>query len=209
MNSERGLELLVRQRVEESLGIKRALLKDEWILRRVVQVAQVLTETLASGRKVLLCGNGGSAADAQHIAAELVGRYRRERPGLPALALTVNTSSLTAIGNDYSYEMVFARQIEALAAPGDVLIAISTSGNSPNVLKAVDAAKARGVITVGLTGRGGGQLKWLADHCVSVPAEEADRAQECHLLIGHIWCEAVERELFAEQGVARTELHRG
>ena len=153
---------------------------------------------LRGGHRLFLFGNGGSAADAQHIASELVGRYKLERGGLPAYALTANTSSLTAIGNDYSFDVVFARQLEALGSSGDVAVGISTSGNSRNVLLAIEAAKNKGLVSVGLTGRGGGQLKGLVDRCICVPSEETPRVQEAHILIGHLLCEMIETELFGE-----------
>ena len=150
--------------------------------------ARLLSEALAGGQRILLCGNGGSAADAQHIAAELVGRFVRERDALPAIALTTDTSALTAIGNDYGFDQVFARQLAALCVPGDVLVAISTSGNSPNVLAAVEAAHARGVRVVGLLGRDGGRLASRCDVSVVVPSTVTASIQECHIFIGHLWC---------------------
>jgi len=151
---------------------------------------------LRAGHRAFLFGNGGSAADAQHMAAELVSRYLRERPGLPVVALTVNTSSLTAIANDYSYDAVFARQLEALGSAGDMAIGISTSGHSRNVLLAIEAAKRKGMTSVGLTGQEGGQLRGLVDWCICVPSRETPRVQESHILIGHILCEIVESQLF-------------
>lgn len=161
----------------------------------VIEVAKVVAQALESGDKVLLCGNGGSAADAQHIAGELVGRFLRERRPLPALALNANTSVLTALGNDYGFEEVFARQVAALGRPGDVLIAISTSGNSPNVLRAAKAARERGMKVIGLTGAGGGKLRELCDLCLCVPSASTPRIQEMHILIGHIICQLVEEAL--------------
>ncbi|MER3398616.1 MAG: phosphoheptose isomerase [Chloroflexota bacterium] len=162
---------------------------------RLAIAARLVAEALRRGNKVMFCGNGGSAADSQHLAAELVGRYRRNRPGLAALALTVDTSALTAIGNDFGFEEVFSRQVEALGQPGDVLVAISTSGRSPNVLRAVDAARALGLKTVGLVGRDGGQLAGLVDLALVVPSEDTARIQECHITLGHILCDLVEGEL--------------
>lgn len=161
----------------------------------VAQAAALVTEALAGGGKVLLCGNGGSAADAQHIAGELVGRFLKERRPLPALALHTNTSVLTALGNDYGFEEVFARQVAALGRPGDVLVVISTSGNSPNVLRAAEVAKERGMKVIGLTGAGGGKLKQLCDLCLCVPSASTPRIQEMHILIGHIICQLVEEAL--------------
>jgi D-sedoheptulose 7-phosphate isomerase len=194
---------LARRRTEESIAVKQALLADNRLLRVLEKVAQETSRALASGRKVLLFGNGGSAADAQHIAAEWVGRYRRDRRALPAIALTVNASSLTAIANDFNFEQVFARQVEALGAPGDIAIGISTSGDSPNVLRGVEAAKVTSMITVGLTGRTGGSLKTLVDYCLRVPSDDTPRIQEAHILLGHILCEYVEEALFGGQAGKR------
>ena len=161
----------------------------------IARAAALVAEALGGGGKVLLCGNGGSAADAQHIAGELVGRFLRERRPLPALALNANTSVLTALGNDYGFEEVFARQVAALGRPGDVLVAISTSGNSPNVLRAAKAARERGMKVIGLTGAGGGKLRELCDLCLCVPSTSTPRIQEMHMLIGHIVCQLVEEFL--------------
>ena len=150
-------------------------------------------DTIAAGRKLLLCGNGGSAADAQHIAAELVGRFVRERAPLPAIALTVDTSILTAVGNDYGFEHVFSRQVAALGAAGDLLVAISTSGKSPNVLAAAREARARGVKIIGMTGQDGGPLAELCDVSLRNPSRNTARIQECHITIGHLLCEAMTR----------------
>jgi len=155
----------------------------------------LITDTLAHGNKVLLCGNGGSAADAQHIAAELTGRYKTERRGLPGIALTTDTSALTAIGNDFGYDKVFERQVEALANKGDLLIGISTSGNSANVLKALQKAKSMGCRTIGLSGRGGGEMNTLCDINIVVPSDDTPRIQEMHILIGHIMCQSVDDAL--------------
>jgi len=151
------------------------------------------------GNKVLLCGNGGSAADAQHIAAEFVGRFAFDRPALPALALAVNSSSVTAIGNDYGFDHIFSRQIEALGRPGDSVIGISTSGNSLNVLRAMSVARQMGLHTIALTGCGGGKLKAEVEYCIGVPSNQTPRIQECHILIGHIVSELVEQAIFHEQ----------
>jgi len=196
MGGQDEFESLTRQRVAESAGVIAALLADTDLMRTTAEVALRLIEALRQGRRIFLFGNGGSAADAQHIAAELVGRYQRQRPGLPAMALTVNSSSLTAIANDYSFDAVFARQIEALGSAGDVAVAISTSGTSRNILVAADAAKNKGLVTVGMTGRTGGQLREIVHRCLRVPSDETPRVQECHILLGHILCEIVETELF-------------
>ncbi len=159
----------------------------------------LIADALAAGRKLLLFGNGGSAADAQHLAAELVGRFQRERRPLPAIALTTDTSALTAIANDYGYDEVFARQVSALGAAGDVALAISTSGRSPSVLRAVDVCRELGIKTIGLTGGDGGTLARLVDLCLRVSAStHAARIQETHILIGHVLCELVDRRLFGE-----------
>jgi D-sedoheptulose 7-phosphate isomerase len=160
----------------------------------VVRAAQVMAAALKAGRTVFAFGNGGSAADAQHFTAELVGRYERERRGWPAVALTTDTSALTAIGNDYGFDRVFARQLEALGRPGDVAFAISTSGNSPNVLRALEAGNERGLVTIALTGRGGEAGK-IAAHHVSVAEERTPRVQEVHATLLHVMCELVEMEL--------------
>lgn len=185
---------LIEQRTEESIAVKRALLETQADV--IATVGKQLVEVMRNGKTLYLCGNGGSAGDAQHIAAELVGRFTKERRALPAVALTTNTSALTALGNDYAYEIVFSRQLEAFGKPGDIVIGISTSGNSPNVLHALRTAKDLAMITVGLTGETGGNTKAEADHCICVPSRDTARIQESHILIGHILCEIVECELF-------------
>lgn len=190
------MEELIRLRIETSIGVKQKLLEQTYLL---AQVAEVMIKAYRAGKKVLLFGNGGSAADAQHIAAELVGKYYMDRKPLPAEALTVNTSLLTAIGNDYAFDQIFARQVEAVGNAGDIAIGISTSGNSPNVIKGVRAAKRKGMITVGLTGADGGRLKNEVDYCICVPSEDTPRIQEAHILIGHIWCELIEQALFGNE----------
>ncbi len=162
--------------------------------------AAAIAAALGGGRKVLACGNGGSAADAQHVVAELVGRFARERRAWPALALTTDTSVLTAVANDSGFDRVFARQVEAHGQAGDVLIAISTSGASPNVLRAVEAARARGLVTVGLTGRDGGELGRMSDVHLNVPSSSTPRIQEAHTTLLHVLCELVERELVDVDG---------
>jgi D-sedoheptulose 7-phosphate isomerase len=190
------IALLIAASIQESLKVKQALLDDVDIQRLIATVSKQFVSALSRGRKILLFGNGGSAADAQHLAAELVGRFQMERTPLPALALTTNTSALTAIGNDYGYENVFARQVEALGGEGDVAVGISTSGKSPNVLKALARAKAKGMVTVALTGRDGKRLKEVARYCICVPADSTPRVQEAHILIGHILSQITEMELF-------------
>lgn len=191
---------LARQRVENAVSVMHALERDAELLSRTVEVAEVVSAALRSHHKLLLFGNGGSAADAQHIAAEFVGRYKRDRRALPALALTVNTSSLTAIGNDYTFDQVFSRQVEAFGVPGDVIIGISTSGTSKNVLQGVKAGKEKGITTVCFTGKSGGRspLKSSVDYCLAVPSNDTPRIQESHILLGHIICEIVEQQLFGD-----------
>src|SRR6266852_3585149 len=186
--------------IEASIATKQSLLESADTLLSIAKVSEILVEALRQGNKVLLFGNGGSAADAQHIAAELVGRFAFDRPALPALALSANSSCVTAIGNDYGYDKVFSRQLEALARPGDVAFGISTSGNSSNVVHGVSTAKRMGLHSVGLTGRTGGSLLKNADHCICIPSDETPRIQECHILIGHIISELVVREIFHEEG---------
>jgi D-sedoheptulose 7-phosphate isomerase len=165
----------------------------------LARAVDLVADAFAAGRKLLLFGNGGSAADAQHLAAEFVGRFGRERRALPAVALTTDTSALTAIANDYGYDDVFARQVRALAGTGDVALAISTSGRSPSVLRAVEAARAAGAVTIGLTGGDGGPLAGMVDLCLRVSAStESARIQETHILIGHVICELVDRRLFPD-----------
>jgi len=195
----------VRQSIEASIAVKQILLDSPEVVSIVAKVSEIVAEALKRGNKPLLFGNGGSAADAQHIAAELVGRFALDRPALPALALSVNSSCVTAIGNDYGFDVVFVRQIEALGRAGDVAIGISTSGNSPNVLQGVATAKKMGLHTVALTGADGGKLKAAADYCICAPSNETPRIQECHILIGHIISELVEQTIFHEKsGISRS-----
>ena len=184
---------LLQRSLEEHLQVVQATLQSQ--LGDIARAGALLRDTLKQGHKVLICGNGGSAADAQHIAAELVGRYERQRRAWPAIALTTDTSALTAISNDYGFEEVFARQVEALAVADDVLLALSTSGTSANILKAVKKARELGCKTIALTGAGGERLASLCDLAVMVPAARTARVQECHITIGHLWCELIEAEL--------------
>jgi D-sedoheptulose 7-phosphate isomerase len=169
---------------------------DAQLVDLIGSVAGACVTALGHGRKILFAGNGGSAADAQHLAAELVSRYAYDRPGLPAFALTTDTSALTAIGNDYGFDRLFARQIEAVGAAGDVFVGISTSGRSPNVLNAFDAARAKGLVTVGMTGRAGGQMPQRCDHLLRVPSDSTPRIQEGHIAMGHAICQIIEATLF-------------
>lgn len=176
---------------EEHNSVIRLINKSVFI-DKIDVAASAIKSAFESGNKIMLCGNGGSAADCQHIAAEFVGRFQKERRGLPAIALTVDTSILTAVGNDYGYDKVFERQVEALAKQGDVLIGISTSGNSQNVVNAINLAKKRGVFCVGMTAIGGGKMADICDICISIPTPITARAQEAHILIGHILCQLVD-----------------
>jgi D-sedoheptulose 7-phosphate isomerase len=185
--------------IEESIAVKQRLLNDSELVSTVAMVSELILRATEQGSKLLVFGNGGSAADAQHIVAEFVGRFAFDRPALPAMALSVNTSCLTAIGNDYGFNLVFSRQIEALGRQGDVAIGISTSGNSPNVLSGVSVARKMGIHTVGLTCQTGGKLRSTADYCICVPSDETPRIQECHILIGHIIAELVEVARFQEE----------
>jgi D-sedoheptulose 7-phosphate isomerase len=187
------------QTIKASIAAKQQLLANQEILSTIAQVSKVMVESFQQGNKVFLFGNGGSAADSQHIAADFVGRFAFDRPPLPALALSVNSSCVTAIGNDYGFDLVFARQLEALAKPGDVAIGISTSGNSPNVLQGLAAAKKLGLHTVAFAGCTGGKMKNAADFCICAPSNETPRIQECHILVGHIISELVEATIFHEQ----------
>jgi D-sedoheptulose 7-phosphate isomerase len=190
------LKTTIRNQIQESADTLSAMMADEDLIGRIEEVAYLCVNALRNGHKILFAGNGGSAADAQHLAGELVSRFQYDRPGLPAFALTTDTSILTAISNDYGYERLFARQIEAVGAVGDVFFAISTSGRSPNILEAVRAAREKGLTTVGLTGRQGGELARLCDHCLRVPSDATPRIQEGHAIMGHIVCCLIEQQMF-------------
>ncbi|MFA5320265.1 MAG: D-sedoheptulose 7-phosphate isomerase [Candidatus Omnitrophota bacterium] len=181
----------------ESIRIKEEMMRNE--IPRIIEIAEMTISSLKKGGKLLIFGNGGSAADSQHIAAEFVGRFQKDRPALPALSLTVNTSVLTAVANDYSYETVFSRQIEALGHKNDVAIGISTSGKAKNVATAIRQAKKMGMQTAALTGGDGGELAKIADVCILVPSTVTARIQEAHITIGHIICEIVEHRFFFNQ----------
>lgn len=192
----------IKALIDASIAVKHELRKQASLL---ATVADRLVQALAGGRKLLLFGNGGSAADAQHLAAEFVGRFLVERRPLPALALNVNGSCLTAIGNDYGYDLVFARQVEALGQEGDVAIGISTSGNSASVIEGIRTARRLGLATIGLTGRSGGKLKDEAEMCICVPSSETPRIQEAHILVGHVLCQLVDEALAQRTRVGRTD----
>ena len=186
----------IREQMRETARNLDAMIGDEGLLGTIEAVASACVTALRGGGKILFAGNGGSAADSQHLAGEIVSRFAYDRPGLPAFALTTDSSVLTAIGNDYGYEQLFARQVEAVGNQGDALIAISTSGRSPNILSALRAARRKGLVTVGLTGQGGGGMAELCDHCLRVPSELTPRIQEGHILIGHIICSLIEEQMF-------------
>jgi len=183
---------LLLQHVQEAVALKQSFFETE--ADHIIAQAADMAERLKRGCRILVCGNGGSAADAQHFAAELSGRYVRERRALAGIALTVDTSALTAIGNDYGFDRVFSRQVEALGRPGDLLVGISTSGNSANVIQAVLAARSLGLRTLGLLGRDGGQLKDLVDDALVVPSGVTARIQEIHMMTYHFWCEAIDTQ---------------
>lgn len=183
------VEEVFRATIATHIDTVRQLLEKTEVL---AGIADAMLTTLRSGGKILFCGNGGSAADSQHLSAEFVGRFRRERAGLPSIALTTDTSILTAVANDYGYEFVFSRQVEALARAGDMLVGISTSGNSPNVVAALERARALGLVTVGFTGRGGGKMAGVAEHLLAIDAAETARVQETHILAGHMLCDWVD-----------------
>lgn len=182
--------------INDSAATKKAMVENDALVNLLVEVAQVCVEVYRNGKKILIAGNGGSAADAQHFAAELVGRYGFDRPSLPSIALTTDSSNLTAIGNDYGYEYVFSRQLEGLGQEGDLFIGISTSGNSQNVINAFVSAKDRGITTVALVGRDGGKMATMADYAIIVPSNATPRIQESHLLIEHMICDIIEKEIF-------------
>lgn len=186
----------IRDIVQSSIDVKSKLVQDENILNTVAKCVSEIVKAFKSGNKVLFCGNGGSAADAQHLAAEFSGRFYKDRDALPAEALHCNTSYLTAVANDYSYDAIYSRLIKGTGRPGDVLVGLSTSGNSKNILHAFEEAKRKGMITIGLTGETGGKMKAFSDYLLNVPSADTPRIQESHILIGHIICELVEEQYF-------------
>lgn len=182
----------IMNRIQASIAVKEHILNNSDLISSIQEVCDTIIACIRNGGTVYLAGNGGSASDAQHIAAELVGRFYKERKGLPAEALSTNTSILTAIGNDYGYDAIFARQIEARGKKGDVFIGFSTSGNSPNIIKAIEECKKAGIIVIGMTGVSGGIMNELCDICLKMPSKDTPRIQESHIMIGHILCEFVE-----------------
>jgi D-sedoheptulose 7-phosphate isomerase len=189
----------IPEAISESIETKKRILADQHLLGMIEDVANACAEAFCNGNKVYFCGNGGSAADAQHLAAELSGRFYYDRPPLPAEALHVNTSYLTAVANDYSFDEVYSRLLKGNAHDGDILFAISTSGNSKNILRALETAHESGIITVGLTGETGGEMKHLCDFLINVPSADTPRIQEAHIMIGHIICELVESAVFPKK----------
>lgn len=186
----------IEEIIKSSIEVKELILNDSELLSKVEKAAELITETYKQGGRVYFCGNGGSAADAQHLAAELSGRFYFDRPPLAAEALHVNTSYMTAVANDYSYDVVFSREVEAFCKEGDVLIGISTSGNSANVLKAIEVAKRKKVSIIAMTGEGGGKMASECDILIDVPSNDTPRIQESHIMLGHIICQKVEEDLF-------------
>jgi D-sedoheptulose 7-phosphate isomerase len=187
---------IIETRIKESIDVKSAILNDIKLLGRIENASNRMTEAYKNNRCVYFCGNGGSASDAQHLAAELSGRFNYDRPPLMSEALHVNSSFVTAVANDYGYEHVYSRMIQAAGKEGDILVGLSTSGNSPNIVKAFEQAKSSGLITVAMTGSTGGKLKELADILINVPSDTTARIQEAHILIGHVFCELIESNIF-------------
>jgi D-sedoheptulose 7-phosphate isomerase len=186
----------IKNIIEESIAVKNKILRDEKLLDTIEKVTVATVTALKNGKRIYFCGNGGSAADAQHLAAEFSGRFYLDRDALPAEALHCNTSYLTAVANDYSYDVIYSRLVKGLAHEGDVLVGLSTSGNSVNIIKAFETAREKGVITIGFTGEAGGRMKALSDYLFNVPSKNTPRIQESHIMIGHIICELVEERYF-------------
>jgi D-sedoheptulose 7-phosphate isomerase len=186
----------IKSIIQSSIEVKQSILADEAMIQQLATVSQLITTAFKNGNKVLFCGNGGSAADAQHLAAEFSGRFYTDRDALPAEALHVNTSYLTAVANDYSYDVVYARLVKGLGHKGDVLIGLSTSGNSKNIIEAFKVAREKQMMTIGFTGETGGQMKALSDHLFNVPSKDTPRIQESHIMLGHIICQLVEEQYF-------------
>ena len=188
---------LIRRNISDSITVKQELLRDDDIMVDITKVADLIVEAFNNGNKLLFCGNGGSAADAQHLAAEFSGRYYLNRPPLHAEALHTDTSFMTAVSNDFSFDEVYARLIQGIGKQGDILIGMSTSGNSKNVIKALEEAKKKNIITIGFTGKANGNMKPYCDFLINIPSDDTPRIQECHLMLGHAICELVEKELFS------------
>ena len=186
----------IKDIISASISVKQAILSDQQMLQTVQACIDVITAAFKNGNKVLFCGNGGSAADAQHLAAEFSGRFYIDREALPSEALHCNSSYLTAVGNDYGYDVVYSRIIQGIGKAGDVLVGLSTSGNSSNIIRAFESAKQKGMITIGFTGATGGKIKELSDYLINVPSVDTPRIQESHILLGHIICQLVEENIF-------------
>ena len=186
----------IKKIIAASIETKQQLLNDTAVHQRLEDVITVISKAFQEGNKVLFCGNGGSAADAQHLAAEFSGRFYKDRKALPAEALHCNTSYLTAVANDYSYDVIYARLVDGIGVKGDVLLGFSTSGNSVNIIKAFETAKEKGIITIGFTGKKGGEMKKISDYLFNVPSNDTPRIQESHILLGHIICQLVEEKVF-------------
>lgn len=189
----------IRKIISESVSVKNSILQNESILNTVDEVASLMVAALKRGNRIYFCGNGGSAADAQHLAAEFSGRFYIDRDALPAEALHCNTSYITAVGNDYGYDLVYARLIKGIGNTGDFLVGLSTSGNSVNILKAFEVAREKGIVTVGFTGESGGKMKGLCDYLLNIPSSNTPRIQESHIMLGHIVCQLVEEQFFGEK----------
>ncbi|GAA4329179.1 D-sedoheptulose 7-phosphate isomerase [Flaviaesturariibacter amylovorans] len=190
----------IRNIIQASIDVKQQVLENESMLQTVATIANEIVASLQAGNRIYFCGNGGSAADAQHLAAEFSGRFYTDRKALPAEALHCNTSYLTAVANDYSYDVIYARLVEGIGRPGDVLIGLSTSGNSANIVRAFETARHIGIRTVGFTGQAGGLMRGLSDHLLNVPSSDTPRIQESHILLGHIICQLVEEQYFTHEG---------
>lgn len=193
------MQNFIKEEIQNTLNVITAIEKDAALLKTAETIARHCIVALATGKKVMFAGNGGSAADSQHLAAELVSRLCYDRPGLAAVALTTDTSALTAIGNDYSFENLFARQVEAIGQEGDVLIGISTSGKSPNILKALDVARAKGITPIGFSGKSAPLMAERCELLLAIPSQMTPKIQECHIMMGHIICALIEEEIFGEQ----------
>lgn len=189
----------IKDEIQKTRSVILSVLEDEVVLQKIQLISQRCITSLRANGKILFCGNGGSAADSQHLAAELVSRLRYNRPGLASIALTTDTSALTAIGNDYSYENLFSRQVEAIGQKGDVLFGFSTSGKSPNILKAFTAARAKGIVTIGMTGKSAPLMDACCDIVLNIPSHETPKIQECHIMVGHIICALIEEDIFGKQ----------
>ncbi|WP_299545921.1 D-sedoheptulose 7-phosphate isomerase [uncultured Helicobacter sp.] len=193
-----NLNVYIKQQFTDSISVKNIILQDDALIELIKEIALKIVQAYKNGSKTLIAGNGGSAADAQHIAGEFVSRFYFDREGIPSIALTTDTSILTAIGNDYGYDKLFARQVQAQGVAGDVFIGISTSGNSVNIIEALKVCKDKGIVSIGLTGQNGGKMADLCDYCIKIPSTCTPRIQESHIVVGHTLCAIVEEELFGK-----------